>query len=478
MTSPPAVASPGDVAHRARVAWGLWLGLLSLEVLKHGVLWGAGQAQPWGDSTVYWRMAESVAAGDVWLAAEPVAYRTPGYPWYLGACLWLGEAYGLQLAVIGQHLAVMATSVLIARMTYELTASRRAAVIAWLIAIGSTARPLQANWLLTEPLATACLTGCAWCWLQSSPATRTLHAQLAAGVCLGVGILIRPALVAALPVMLGASIWRSVSEDRHDTRRLWSARRLEMIAPLLLCGVTLVPWCWRNERLFDRFTLCVFTGRQLWKATFSPRPGAELPIPETAAGGELRTRLDDAAVDLRNQWSVAPVLSRSGLNDAEVDALMERVAWQAIGEAPGRAAWWLVYRTGTFWYCWDWATELREDPAPEQASGFYADQARPRWSKLTEGVMHALASTPERWWVTSVTGVLLAWGGLLRLVWFSQTRRTGRLFAALFIMTTLLTATLEVPTYRYRSVLEPLLIVAAVAGWSGGKAGGGLKVKD
>ena len=437
--------------------WWLAAALLLLDIVKHGLLIAAGQTQPWGDSTVYWRMGAAVANGDWWLATDPVAYRTPGYPWFLGLLRNLFGTGALFAVVVAQHLCVVLTSVLTAAMTWKLTGSRHWGLVAWAGCVLSTARPLYANWLLTESLATVLLTaGLLFLLMTVHNDCRKWLAW--AGLVLGLGVLVRPSLVAAVPALLLAGFWVSKRSQLSPRQRLGL-----LAAGPLVFALVLAPWCARNQRLFDRFTLCIFTGRELWTAHFSPWPGGELDLPQDGPARELWLRVNPELINTRHQWSVSNALVESGLNDAEADGVMERVAQQAIGRQFGRAAYRTLARCATFWYCWEWPTDLREDPLPEQKSGLYADQFRWRCSVIQPAVIDLLPYTPERWKVTSVLWSCLTWLGLAVLLVRSPTRSAAILLGSVLVMATLLTAALEIPLYRYRCVLEPLMLAVVVS---------------
>jgi hypothetical protein len=422
------------------------------DLLKHLALLSLGLAQPWGDSAPYWQLARDAALGDIWLTLSQQAYRTPGYPWFLAGFVATFGEYALVAAVLTQHLAVLATSAMTAALATRVTRSPALGLVAWALCALSTARPLFANWLLTESIATALLTAAIWQLVgaadQCSP-----RRLMAGSVLLGIGVLVRPSLLAAAPAAWLAG-WFTGSNPRQ--RFVHS-----LIAPALM-GLCLVPWGFRNLVQFDRFALTVFTGRELWTAHFSPWPGGELTIPTDGAGAELRLRLNDAAIDLRHNWSVSNVLRQSGLNDAETDSLMARVAWQAICSDPGRAAFRTVARFATFWYVRDWEIDLIHDGMSADSPNLAPDQRRWMTSPLQNTVVTGLQFTPERWFPAMWAWSAFTWLGIGLLVIRPDRRRVGLLIATVLVTTTVLTAALEIPLYRYRCMLEPLMIVATV----------------
>ncbi len=427
--------------------------LVLLDAVKHLLLlWSTGLGQPWSDSVGYWRLGTDVAGGDFWMLRTAWGYRTPGYPWFLGGLIGaLGESRAFIVAITIQHLAVLATDLLVGWWTLRLTRSMGVALIASLAMVLSTARPLYANWLLTESLATFFLTLAAF--LLWSTGQRGLGRLVAASAVAAVGILIRPSLVVLAPLVVAIAIIDAWRIPLSFGRRIFRVA----LPTVILLGL-LAPWCGRNSHLFGRWTLLTFTGRELWTANFSPWPGANLTVPEDGPGEELRRRLADApAIDLRHNASVAGALTKSGLNDAETDRLMERTAWLAIRRNPARSAVHVLARTGTFWYCKEYA------PPPPLDAPVFRDLNPPEQPATERVAAKLLAASPERTFLGT-----WAWSGLsvialLVAIWSPLLRRAGLIVGFLLAATTLLTAILEIPLYRYRLPLEPLTVVALAA---------------
>jgi hypothetical protein len=440
-------------AERQRVR-AILTGLIGFEILKHAALLSVGLAQPWGDSGPYWQFAQDAASGDLWLLASQQAFRTPGYPWFLAVIIRACGPYALLAAVLLQHGLVLLTSWMTATLAKRVTGSKRMALLAWGLCAISTARPLYANWLLTETLATALLTATMLSLVRGLDEPKPWR-LIVAGLWLGMGVLVRPSLLAAAPALVLGGWF--LGRDRRQ-RCLFA-----FVGPVVM-GLCVLPWCGRNAQQFDRFAMTVFTGRELWTAHFSPWPGGELDIPVDGAGDELRTRIGDAAIDWRHNWSVAGALRHSGLDDAETDALMERVAWQAIRAAPGQAIYRTIARCATFWYVKDWEIDLIHDVPSRGRLDFDPEQRRWMRSPLQGTVVTALRYTPERWFPAMWLWSAATGFGVMWLVTRQDRCRVGILLAAVLVTTTVLTAALEVPLYRYRCVLEPLMIVATVSG--------------
>lgn len=443
---PPSVR---ESAARA-VPTGPGRGLIALSVLdaaKLALLLLSGLGQPWPDSVGYWSLGRDVAAGDLGLWGARLGYRTPGYPWFLGGLQWaLGDRALLATAILQQG-CVWLTHLIVVLWTWRLSGSRRGAQIAYALCVCSTARPLYANWVLTETLATFVLVGVSFLLSSTGNAAR-LRPLLLAGLLAGIGILIRPSLIVLPVAVLAAGLWqaRSLSGPRN--------RIAAIVGPALLTLLTAVPWAARNNALFGRWTLVTFTGRELWTASFSPWPGAGLAIPQDGPGRELRDRITAGPkIDFNHNWSVAGALANSGLNDAELDRLMERTAWQAILRQPGRAALHAVARCLTFWYC-------REFAPPVNEMGRFIPPTSMSIPSSTREAVLTWAPERQQWFVIAgaISGLCV-----VLLIRDPATLWNGLLLAGLCGGTTLLTACLEIPTYRYRLPLEPLLIVAVAS---------------
>ena len=426
--------------------------LVLLDAAKHALLWSAGLGQPWSDSVGYWRLGSDVAHGDIGMLQTAWGYRTPGYPWFLGGLIAaLGESRALIAAITIQHLAVLASDLLVGWWTLRLTGSKGAALTAGLAMVLSTARPLYANWLLSESLATLFLTLAAF--LLWSTCQRGLGRLVAASVVAAVGILIRPSLVVLAPLVVAIAII-----DAWRIPLSFGRRTLRVLLPAAILLSLLAPWCGRNSHLFGRWTLLTFTGRELWTANFSPWPGADLAIPDDGPGEELRRRVADApSIDLRHNASVGGALIGSGLNDAEADRLMERTAWLAIRRDPGRSGLHVLARLVTFWYCKEYA------PPPPLNAPVFRSLIPPEHPAVERVAAKLLAVSPERTFLAT-----WAWSGLtviavLIAIWSPLLRRAGLILGFLLAGTTLLTAVLEIPLYRYRLPLEPLTVVALAA---------------
>jgi hypothetical protein len=434
-----------------RSAFWLLVALAIFDVIKHAVTLASGLEQPWGDSIAYWNLGSDIAAGDVGMLKSEIGYRTLGYPWFVGVCQLVGRQHSLLLMATIQQAVALATNGLIAYWAFRITRSPWLTIVAYSLAIANTSRTLCANWVLTETLSTFFILSIAiFAWHHWRSTSLRHVAELS--MLIGVAILIRPSSLAFLPLLAAFVLASRASR--------WKSMALAALALVVL----LSPCYVRNFYLFEKAQLVTFQGRELWTATFSPWPGAGLSVPEDGAGGELLAKLERVPdVELSRNWSVSPSLARLGMRDADIDGLMARVAWQAMRSAPGRVAYCFLARNATYWYCWNWPVE--ETPAAHvkllRAQTGHDGSA---WSKQLVNRMHW---TPE-WFPWTTWGLSLAtWLGVAGMLWLRETRLAGCIMAYVMLAMTLLTAFLEIPNYRYRLPIEPVMVTAVCVGLGG-----------
>jgi len=438
--------------------------LFSIDLMKHAIVFGSGLQQPWPDAIGYWRLGSAIASGDLAMLSQPIGFRTPGYPWLVAIARtvggWFVSDSGLLILALLQHAMALATHLLVLLWVWQITSSRTLVLGAYALALWNLSRATHANWVLTETAATLLMLGAAnlawryWGCEKSLPA-------ICLAVIVALAILVRPVSIIFIP-LLGAFLW-SLRPPR---------RRPLSLGAILILLVFLGPCVLRNYFLFGRPQLVTFQGRELWTTTFSPWPGARLPIPTEGAGQRLQQLLASSEVldplevrplNLRHNWEVSTRLSAAGLDDGAIDQLMQQVAVQAISKAPWKSVFCTAARMGTFWYCWAWPAE--EEPAshtkvfaPEIG---HSGNATCRW---LAGKIFLIVPESSRW--TTIVLTIYVGVGLVRMLLCGERgfRRAALIIGFLLLATTVLTAVLEIPTYRYRLPLEPLIIVVLASG--------------
>jgi hypothetical protein len=422
--------------------------LAGVDFAKHALVFASGLDQPWGDALAYWNLGRDIAAGDVGMLKSEIGYRTLGYPWIVGVSQFVGQEYALLILAFFQHAAALATNVLIGYWVWRITGSQWVGVLGYGLAILNTSRAIHASWVLTETFSTfLILAVCFFIWSQWG--TKIIRPIVEASILVGLAILIRPSSLILLPLLV-VFAWYSQS-----------SKPKAIGVALLVLAVMVAPCYVRNYHLFGRLQLVTFQGRELWTATFSPWPGAGLDIPNDGFGAQLQARLkDEKDLEIRRNWSVSSSLAKRRMRDADIDQLMASVAWQAIQRDPFRVVVRFAARTLTFWYCWNWPPE----ETPDSHRAVMRQQIGVQGSPWCRDILSRLRWTPE--WIPWVTWLfsLATWVGVMCLVASKSTRVTGLILFYILAVSTGLTAFLEIPNYRYRMPIEPLMIVAITAG--------------
>jgi 4-amino-4-deoxy-L-arabinose transferase-like glycosyltransferase len=205
------------------------------------------------DEQEYLSLARSLVAGDGFvydavLRAQGDPFRAPGYPAFLAA-VGGGQGRGDELpesvkvaqAVVGA-LGVVMTALVAGR----LAGSRAAVVAAWIAAIHPPLVAISAR-AFSEAVFWPLALGVAWAFDRAlEPGGRGVGRGLAAGLLAGADILVRPALLAFLPL---AAAWA-----------LWRRRPAVAVACLAGAAVVIGPWTARNYAHYERLVLVASEG--------------------------------------------------------------------------------------------------------------------------------------------------------------------------------------------------------------------------
>lgn len=412
------------------------------------------------DAAGYWLLAEQVARGDVWMAVNPIACRTPGYPWFVGAMQAIFGTRALAACIAIQYLAVWLTTLITGWWTWRLTRGPWLTATALAICVVSSARAGYASMLMTETLFTLLITLTVMAFSSTERNDSLIPIGIAA-LLWAAAWLIRPAAAALVPAWLVA-LWLMPIGDQASRRSL-AIRKLLVTGTILL--LVLGPWMIRNQQLFQRMSLTVFLGRELWVSTFGPGQPAGAALPDTAQSQRLQELvLKSGEFDQWNgNWRVSYRLTDAGLNDAEADELMRQVAVQAIVRDPLRAIARAVWRAIDFWrsvYSRSLAF-FDHDPEQTQTGEQQSMWSIPACQKLRDAWLNS--ALESRLLVVELTS-LLALVALAAMFLSPDKWRVGAVMSAAILGVGLLTAAIEYPSYRYRMVLEPALIVATLTG--------------
>jgi 4-amino-4-deoxy-L-arabinose transferase-like glycosyltransferase len=244
---------------------------------------------------------------------------------------------------------------------------------------------------------------------QTEQGSRTAAVLAAAGLLIGTGVLIRPAMLFFLPFAI-----------------VWLLKRAGLARAMLLAGaaaLVVAPWTIRNVRTYGRFVLVASEGGVTFWTGNHPLARGEGDL---AANPELKR----AELEFRR--------SHPGLTPEQLEPLYYRDAFRAIAERPGQ-----------------WAVLLAR---------------KVFFTVVPMGPSYTLHST--RYWAASVISYALllpfAMVGLVRL-WPGGRRPTSVLLLG---ASAVVVGLVFFPQERFRiPVIDPVLIIAASASAARGTAG-------
>jgi len=409
------------------------------------------------DAASYWQFGESVADGDWLLHGHAIAYRTPGFPWFVAMCQRIGGVRGLGLVVLLQGCMCVLLVPLCAWIASRLTPSSSSEMASTATAIFMSlcfSRLYLARAVLGESLFVFVMMLHLACVIMFVHSDTKYRWAIAGGFTLALMILVRPIgqwLWLAHFFLVVPLFWQ---RDVNGSQQ----RMLRFIASLVMMAViaaiTISPWWVRNSTLFGKPFLTEFVGRNIWIVTFQDQAGAGLPLPETEESTELQqiVRATAPGANLIKTWEVSDALFRSGMADDTVDRLMRTVALQSIKKNPAIWSERMVRRIVNFFRC-------ISDAPPEFSGTNSIPQGQLWWHvpTIAERAVRSLRFSPHLWanmFVTFVIGI--AW---LRIVTISSLRLPALWLGALIGYFAVITAAIEIPDYRYRLVVEPLMAI-------------------
>ncbi|NND99270.1 MAG: hypothetical protein HKN47_18275 [Pirellulaceae bacterium] len=460
--------------------------LLTLIAAKVAILVSPGPAAINGDAQGYWELSSFVLQGDVLMLREPIAFRTPVYPWFLAAVRLL--PWPLLVITIIQGALYVASVAMAGYLASRISRHRSAMILTLLIMLPAVSAITFIGDLVTETLFVFLL------MLNLVTVDRyaqnpTKKVAALAGLTFALTLLTRPIVimlwVAHLAFVAATHLSRKTETDdapslRRQVRSLVTKDRLLHVA---LAGAVVLamasPWLARNNHLFGKTFLTEFVGRNVWIVTFQDGSGAGLSMPTTQSAREIQERIgrvhpsgDWHDSDWRHTWTVSDALVQSGLNDPQADRLMKSVAIDAMKQDKSTVAYKAIRRIVNFWR--SPATQL-EPPQPDY-QGF--DDYPATWS-LQSPMVSKFATVADDYRISqSVLGntVVMAIIGCacVFLVINTTSRPWGIWISLILAYFCTITGLLEIPDYRYRLVVEPIAAMAVgsalAIGW--GRFGG------
>jgi len=465
----------------------LTFGLLVALAIKYAAVVALGPASIELDALGYWQLSTLVINGDWLMMGEPIAYRTPMYPWYLAAVRRIAADSSLSVIVGLQAMMLVAAFWIAARIARRITGRAVAEPLTLLVALPAISGTVYAATVLTEALFVFLLLLNLWAvlWYRDSRLTdlngedssdldvatvarrwsswNLVHVLANVATTYGVVVLIAVSFAAALltrPIVL--YLWLPhlmfvLWNCRVSGRSLRRRTVIDVLAAAAIIVVLIAPWLARNYRMFGEPFLTEFVGRNLWIVTFQDGSGAGLDFPDSTSAAELRERIERLEADQwRATWPVSRALVASGLTDPQADRLMKQVAIEAINNDPWPFAYQTIRRTVNFWRC-----AVTDLPVLGAHDGDYRGQRH--WSFSVPLVRWAIDHRLGQhvWFNTLVTTFIV--GSVIVLSVVPSTRASGVWIGLILGYFCTVTGFLEIPNYRYRMVVEPLAATAVGA---------------
>ncbi len=452
-----------------------FIAVLLLIAVKVALWVSLGPAAIVGDAHGYWDLSSLVIDGDAMMMREPIAFRTPVYPWFLALLRVVSERLvsPLLTIVVVQATMYVATVWLAALLAQKISGQPSAKLITVVLMLPAFSSVTYVGYLVSETLFVFLLM-LNLLSVVNYVQNGSRKSALLLGLTFGVTLLTRPIVqllwIPHLLLMLAAHFFAK-KQDRDDAVPIVTASLRQLVGHAAMAGLIVAciaaPWLMRNNCLFGKPFLTEFLGRNLWVVAFQDGSGAALSLPTTAASGELRSRIFDGPDALRNDdwrrtWSVSNKLTESGLSDPQADQLMKTVAIQAMKNAPKTVSYKTVRRIVNFWRCP--ATDLPMNN-PDY-SGFipYPTTWGSAMRENKQGSVAGFADTAHRFRVSQSIALNTIMLGLLvvanlHLICYSPTRCFGLWIAMNLAYFCVITGVFEIPDYRYRMVVEPLVAV-------------------
>jgi hypothetical protein len=459
--------------------------LVLLHVAKASLFIAAGQPPLFEDSAQYWVMADDMRHGD-WALAKPVpeVRRTPGYSLFLLPFQALAGSHALAAATVAQELMVVATALVAAWICWLSGGGRLGALIALALALVCVSQNSVAQYLVSDTLLClliALMVAAAVAWLNRPTAARAA----AVGLLLGAAALVKPsAQLVCVPVaaVMAVQLWRTAGPGVSLVAlRRWAVHVVLMAVAML---AVLAPWMLRNEVCCGRPFLVKYLGANLWWSLFKgdvhQRFDPAIPFADTANTKAVLAKL--GGVNVHKHYAVFRKLESLGYSHLQIDDLMTGVCLDAIRQHPGlyfvsrceRFAWFWATPSGTYRprtgvYHSPWHADPF-DPAAEREmwihgsyrgqqvwhADWYFEQGRLNWLWHPHPLVYFFAALAA---AAAVVGLSVA----------PRHRPLGALLGFLLLYFCVVTVLTACPEYRYRMILEPLMVVAvtlaAVAAW-------------
>ncbi len=237
------------------------------------------------DAFGYWRLSSLVMGGDILMLAEPIAFRTPVYPWFLAIIRLLNGATSLWVIAVVQSVLALATVWIAALIAGRITKLPRAVPWTLLVALPAISAFTFSAAVLSETLFVFLLMLNLLAVLDYAKHGTTARVVWLA-VTFALTLLTRPIVILLwIPhviFLLYIHVRKRRRLGKNAPGRLKLHHRFVHAAiAALTIAVLIAPWLMRNQYLFGRPFLTEFVGRNVWVVTFQDGSGAGLELPQT-----------------------------------------------------------------------------------------------------------------------------------------------------------------------------------------------------
>jgi len=325
------------------------------------------------DSGEYYRLALNVVEHGVFsqqteIPLTPDTWRTPGYPLFLAAVMFLGGDSPAMLVVVQQFLSVFNT-LLVFSVARRLIGPSRAIIVALLFLV-EPYHSLYSLWLMPTTLIVTLLLAMWRVW-QRLLSQFHWGGVIALGMLCGLAVLVRPVTILIPPAMflsLAGTYWRR--EGRREGARDQFDKALYTLEPglrkpgtrlapvlfVLACAVVIGPWMWRNQKVAGHFALshqggivlAYFKATEviLWRegrsedrileTTLDPRMRSQPHAVWDEIDERLREKMPGLPSDVRDSltWRNLAQGNRTQVDDFAVSRALTNVGWSYLSLEP------------------------------------------------------------------------------------------------------------------------------------------------
>ena len=430
--------------------------LLLLIAAKTGAILLKGPVPIERDAFGYWQLSASVLEGDVLMFQEPIAYRTPVYPWFLAMLRFLSGPRTLQVLAVVQGLFSIGSLIIAASIATRITKLPKAFSLTLIVCLPAVSSLVFDAAVLSESLFVFVFMLNLLAILDYAK-YGTAKRSAWVGATFAITLLTRPIVILIwIPHLFFLLLIHLRKNGRLRSLSMTTILFRRRVYHILLAGLVvagcITPWLMRNQILFGSPFLTEFIGRNVWIVTFNDGSGAGLEMPSSETAKRLAKRLEDvdAADQWKNSWQVSNALVRSGLNDAEADRIMKQVAVEAVQTDSNFFAFKAFRRVVNYWRCA--ATDLQ--PQGLSTDAFHGQQTWQHSIPLVDWALKYRMSQSVILNTLLLSG--LAFSVVLLIVNY-PTRPYGIWIASMLAYFSLVTGILEIPDYRYRIVVEPMV---------------------